>query len=103
MRQLLDDMASRYADRIIIFDSPPLLLTTESRALATNMGQIVVVVQAGKTLQSDVQQALSTIESCPVKMMLLNQVRTDARNTYGYGYGYGAGYGYRQDHEPSEA
>ena len=69
------------------------------------MGQIVVVVQAGKTLQSDVQHALSTIESCPVKMMLLNQVRTDARNAYGYGYGYGygAGYGYRQDHEPSEA
>ena len=105
MRQLLDDMASRYPDRIIIFDSPPLLLTTESRALATNMGQIIVVVQAGKTLQSDVQHALSTIESCPVKMMLLNQVRTDARNGYGYGYGYGSGYGYgqRQDHEPSEA
>ena len=105
MRQLLDNMARRYADRIIIFDSPPLLLTTESRALAANMGQIVVVVQAGRTLQSDVQHALSTIESCPVKMMLLNQVRTDARNAYGYGYGYGAGYGYgyRQDHEPSEA
>ena len=107
MRQLLDDMASRYPDRIIIFDSPPLLLTTESRALATNMGQIVVVVQAGRTLQSDVQHALATIESCPVKMMLLNQVRVDERSAYGYGYGYGAGYGYgygnRQDHEPSEA
>ena len=107
MRRLLDDMASRYPDRIIIFDSPPLLLTTESRVLATNMGQIVVVVQAGRTLQSDVQHALATIESCPVKMMLLNQVRVDERSAYGYGYGYGAGYGYgygnRQDHEPSEA
>ena len=99
MRRLLDDMASRYADRIIIFDSPPLLLTTEARALATNMGQIVVVVQAGKTLQSDVQHALSRIESCPVKMMLLNQVRTDARGAYGYGKSYGYGKGY----EPSEA
>ena len=109
MRRLLDDMASRYPDRIIIFDSPPLLLTTESRALATNMGQIVVVVQAGRTLQSDVQHALATIESCPVKMMLLNQVRVDERSAYGYGYGAGYGYGYgygygnRQDHEPSEA
>jgi protein-tyrosine kinase len=27
MRQLLDDMAKRYSDRLIIFDSPPLLLT----------------------------------------------------------------------------
>jgi protein-tyrosine kinase len=80
MRELLDDMATRYPDRIIIFDSPPLLLTTESRVLATQMGQIVMVVHAGRTLQSDVQQALSTIESCPVKMMVLNKARRTCRN-----------------------
>lgn len=95
MRQLLDDMATRYADRIIIFDSPPLLLTTESRVLATHMGQIVMVVQAGRTLQSEVTHALSTIESCPVRLMVLNKARTDGPGAYGYGYGYGAyGYGY---------
>ena len=76
MRLLLDDMAKRYPDRIIIFDSPPLLLTTESRVLATQMGQVVMVVQADKTLQADVQHALSTIESCPVKMMVLNKARS---------------------------
>lgn len=92
MRQLLNDMATRYADRIIIFDSPPLLLTTESRVLATHMGQIVVVVHAGKTLQAEVQHALATIESCPVKMMLLNQAQANAGGSYGYG-GYGYGYG----------
>ncbi|MBC7939686.1 MAG: tyrosine-protein kinase family protein [Chitinophagaceae bacterium] len=94
MSQLLDDMATRYPDRIIIFDSPPLLLTTESRVLATHMGQIVVVVNAGVTLQANVQQALATIESCPVKMMVLNKSTTDSAGGYGYGYGYGAGYGY---------
>ena len=52
-----------------------------------------MVVQADKTLQADVQQALATIESCPVKMMLLNKVRADAKGSYGYGYGYGHGYG----------
>lgn len=93
MRDLLDDMASRYPDRIIIFDSPPLLLTTESRVLATNMGQIVVVVHAGRTLQADVQHALATIESCPVKMLVLNKARGNA-GAYGRGYGYGYGYGY---------
>ena len=76
MTRLLTDMAKRYSDRIIVFDSPPLLLATESRVLASHMGQIVVVVQAEKTLQSDVAQALATIESCPVKLMLLNQART---------------------------
>ena len=98
MRQLLNDMGTRYPDRIIIFDSPPLLLTTESRVLATQMGQVVVVVQAGKTLQADVQHALSTIETCPIRLLLLNQARTFSKAAYGYGsgygYGYGEGYGY---------
>ena len=93
MVRLLDDMATRYPDRIIIFDSPPLLLTTESRVLATHMGQIVVVVHADSTLQSTVQQALATIETCPVKMMLLNMARADGGGDYGYGYGDGAGAG----------
>lgn len=101
MDQLLEDMATRYPDRIILFDSPPLLLTTESRVLATHMGQIVVVVHAGHTLQATVQEALSTIEACPVKLMVLNKARGDGAGGYGYGgygYGYGyAGYGYGQE------
>ena len=104
MRSLLDDMASRYPDRIIIFDSPPLLLTTEARALAAHMGQIVVVVHAGRTKQSDVQAALHTIESCPVRLMLLNQARTEeAAHGYGYGYGYGHGHHKAAGAEPKAA
>lgn len=101
MRDLLNDMATRYPDRIIIFDSPPLLLTTESRVLATQMGQVVVVVNAGKTLQSEVQQALHTIESCPLRLMLLNKADSRAQGMHGYGYGYG--YGYEPKHEPNQA
>lgn len=96
MIRLLNDIARRYPDRIVIFDSPPLLLATEARVLASHMGQIVVVVQAEKTLQSDVVQALAAIEACPVKLMLLNQARSAARSGYEYGYGYGYGYGYEQ-------
>lgn len=99
MQRLLDDVSKRYQDRIIIFDSPPLLLTTEARTLAMSMGQIVVVVRAGKTLQSAVQHALATIEACPVKMMLLNQTRVEKGDTYSdYGLGYGYGYGYGEKH-----
>jgi protein-tyrosine kinase len=93
MIRLLDEMAKRYSDRIIIFDSPPLLLATEARVLASHMGQVVMVVQAGKTLQSEVRQALATIEACPVKLMLLNKARSDSEGGYGYGYGYGYSYG----------
>ena len=102
MTRLLADMGKRYADRIIVFDSPPLLLTTESRVLATHMGQVVMVIQAEKTLRADVQNALSMIEACPVKMVVLNQARTSGSGGYGYGYGYGQGYGqgYSYDAKP---
>lgn len=94
MVQLLKDISNRYPDRIIIFDSPPLLLTTEARVLATHMGQIVMVVQAEKTTQAAVKEALATVEACPVKMMVLNQARQSPSERYGYGYAYGYGYGH---------
>jgi len=84
MAHLLDEMGQRYPDRIIVFDSPPLLNTTEARVLASLMGQVVLVVQAGKTLRSQVDQALASIESCPVKLLLLNQARGTQQNSYGH-------------------
>lgn len=88
MTRLLGEVGRRYPDRIIIFDSPPLLLTTEARVLATHMGQVVVVVRAGETRQADVQSALATIDLCPVRLMLLNGAAAAADGGYGYGYGY---------------
>ncbi|MBU1235260.1 MAG: XrtA-associated tyrosine autokinase [Gammaproteobacteria bacterium] len=89
MGRLLDEIARRYSDRIVIFDSPPLLVTTESRALAARMGQIVFVVRAEETSQQAVKDALGTIESCPVKLLVLNQARNVENVAYGYEYGYG--------------
>jgi len=85
MANLLRELASRYADRVIIFDSPPLLATTEARVLATHMGQIVMVVAADATSQHAVGQALATIETCDVVLMALNKAsRTDVGTYYGY-------------------
>ena len=97
MNRLLKQIASRYSDRIVVFDSPPLLVTTESRVLATHMGQVVVVVESERTTHSSVKQALATIESCPIKLMMLNKSRHSGPGSY-YGYGYGYGYG----EKPSE-
>lgn len=93
MTTLIEDLGQRYPDRIIIFDSPPLLLTTEARVLASHMGQILLVVHAEKTLRSQVLHALTTIDACPVKLLMLNQARGGDQDAYGYGYGYGFGYG----------
>lgn len=94
MSRLLKEMAGRYSDRIIVFDSPPLLPSNEARALATQMGQIVVVVGAESTTHAALKQALAAIESCPIKLMMLNKSRISAGTGYGnygsYGYGYGS-------------
>lgn len=96
MADLLEGIATRYPDRVIIFDSPPLLVTTEARVLATHMGQIVVVVEAARTTQAMIKQALATIENCPIKLMLLNKTRDAGPNSY---YGHYAPYGYGQRKE----
>jgi protein-tyrosine kinase len=89
MSSLLREMSSRYRDRIIIFDSPPLLATTESRVLASRMGQVVVVVEAERTAHGAVESALATIEGCPVVMTMLNKApESMVGSYYGY-YGYG--------------
>jgi protein-tyrosine kinase len=84
MVSLLSEIATRYHDRIVIFDSPPLLATTEARVLATHMGQIVMVVAAGSTSQNTLSQALATIESCEVVLMMLNKAKRTDVTTYGY-------------------
>lgn len=80
MKDLLTDIAHRYQDRIIIFDSPPLLLTTESRALATQMGQIVMVVASETTPQKSVMEALRQIESCSDVKLIYNKARSFISN-----------------------
>jgi len=98
MTRLVEELASRYNDRILIFDAPPLLPSTESRVLATHMGQVVLVVESNRTRQSALNQALATIESCPVVMLLLNKVERMGFGTSNYGYygGYGRYGGYGQ-------
>ena len=91
MAQLLDEIANRYSDRIVIFDSPPLLATTESRVLASHMGQLVVVVEADRTTHATLEAALSTVDSCRVVMTLLNKASQSEVGSYYGNYGYGGG------------
>lgn len=95
MRAFVNDIASRYPDRIVIFDTPPLLSTSEAAVLAGYMGQIVFVVEAERTPQEAVREALSHISGHPSVGLVLNKAPSRAMggDYYGYGYSYGYGYG----------
>jgi receptor protein-tyrosine kinase len=85
MNRLLNELSTHYPDRVIVFDAPPLLPSTESRVLATHMGQVILVVEAKRTPKKAVEQALATVESCPMVLPLLNKA---ARSEVGAYYGY---------------
>jgi protein-tyrosine kinase len=85
LRELLHEISTRYPERIVIFDSPPLLSTTESRVLAARMGQILMVVAADSTQTLDLAQAYTALEHCPTVLSLLNRSTSDSEQRH-YGY-----------------
>lgn len=90
MRQLTDELATRYPDRVVIFDSPPLLATSEALVVTELVGQIVMVVEAEKTSKGEVQEALDMIGENKILGLVLNKSRGSFGTDY---YGYYGKYG----------
>jgi receptor protein-tyrosine kinase len=82
MEELLDEVAVRYQDRIIIFDSPPLLSTSESIVLNQHMGQVLVVVEAGSTPVDAIKDTLSRLDSDKAIGLVLNKSRENRGDNY---------------------
>ncbi len=88
MEQLTAELGRNDEQRVVIFDSPPLLQTTESPTLTQMAGQIVVVVRAEFTPQPVLLDALKSLEKHPSVSLVLNQsMRTVTSAYYYYGYG----------------
>ncbi len=87
MSSLVDEIASRYNDRVIIFDGPPLLPTPQTQVLAGLVGQVVFVIEAGKTPQDVVEEALELIpEEKAVGLVMNKSEGISGRSGYYYGY-----------------
>lgn len=92
MARLCDWLSKEDPTRVIIFDSPPILATSESRVLASRMGQIAMVVSSGHTPQHAVMEALESLDHSKAINLILNRAvegfGADGFGNYGYGYGY---------------
>lgn len=87
MSALVDEMISRYEDRITIFDGPPLLPTPQTSVLAEMVGQIVFVIGAGQTPEVIVDEALEMLPENKAIGLILN--KTEGMQGHGgYYYGY---------------
>ena len=98
MARLVNELASRYSDRVIIFDGPPLLSTPEAPILASLVGQVTFVIEAGKTPHAIVDDALGMLPKDKAIGLVLNKSES-VSNRGGYYYNYYAAYGDRPKEE----
>jgi receptor protein-tyrosine kinase len=87
MREILAEMAQRYSDRYIVIDAPPCLATSDPSILASLVGQIVFVVEANRTQETEIEESIRLISTCPNISLILNKVEGTASDHFGsYGY-----------------
>src|SRR5262249_53063349 len=91
MSALMDEIAQRHDNRIVIFDAAPVLASSEPGTLALHVGQIVLVVEAEQTSRRTVEEALGLLQGCPNINLVLNKARAWlGEDQFGAYYGYGS-------------
>jgi protein-tyrosine kinase len=93
MRQIVQDLCVGSPRRIILLDSPPLLITNEGRILIKLAAQIVLVARSGHTPRNALQEAISLFDTRQAGGLVLNQaggVGSDGYYSYGSYGTYGA-------------
>jgi exopolysaccharide/PEP-CTERM locus tyrosine autokinase len=90
MHQVVSKLGGDNPARLVLFDSAPLLVTTESQALAHFAGQVVMMVHANQTPQHAVFDALETLAEDKPVFLVLNQTTRHSHSGYYYEYGSGA-------------
>jgi len=86
MLELVAEFASRYRDRIVIFDAPPLLGVNETAVVAGMCGQAVVVLEENATRLHELEKALSLLPQDLAVGFVMNKSRQSLEQGYGYGY-----------------
>ena len=93
MRQLMKALCSHNPRRIVLLESPPLLITSEGRTLVGVAGQVVLVVRAElRRRVSAVLDAVSLFDESQLGGIVLNDARMGTMQGY-YGYGHYGKYG----------
>jgi exopolysaccharide/PEP-CTERM locus tyrosine autokinase len=84
MSQIATRLVARNSRRLVVFDSAPLLVSSEARALTRIPGQIVLVVRAGVTPQRAVIEAVGQLDRQKLQGLVVNQARTFQGEYYGH-------------------
>ena len=80
---LVERIARRFPNSVVLLDAPPCLSTSDPSTLAPFVGQIVLVVEAERTQRNEVVAALDLIKACPSVTLMLNKIRLTTSYTFG--------------------
>ncbi len=86
MAQLVERLKTMLPHHVIVFDTPPLLPVTETRSLSALVGQVMLVVAAGETPRSAVNESLLQLENCEAVGLLFNKAPVQPKAPAYYGY-----------------
>lgn len=89
MSELVHEFATRYKDRIVIFDAPPLLGVNETAVVAMMCGQAIIVIEENKSKLSEIEQSIALIPEEIAVGFVINKAHRTQMGDYGYGYYYG--------------
>jgi len=88
-QQVLDRLTFQAPNRVVIFDSPPVLAASPASELAHHVGQILMVVRADQTGEAALRDAVSILSGCEDIKLLLNCTRfSPTGRRFGTYYGY---------------
>ncbi len=82
MTHLADELKTRYADRIVIYDFPPVLASDDALTFMHHVDCCLLVVAEGGTAKPDLLQALDFMEGVPIIGTVLNKSKTPTKNYY---------------------
>lgn len=80
--EVMLEMRSRYANRVIIFDLPPVLLADDALAFAKYVQAGLVVVAEGQTQRQDLTRAMRLLQDLTIVGTVLNGSREPAPAPY---------------------
>jgi len=88
MADLCKDLSTRYPDRMIVIDTPPVLASSEPATLASYVHQLLMVVAADQTSRHELRKSLEAVASCKNISLLFNKAPrwNEAEYTPYYGY-----------------
>jgi len=88
MRDTIEEFSTRYPDRVVIIDTPPLIGINESVILANLAGQAVIVVEEGQTKLNDIQSSVERLNpNMAIGFVVNKSIQFSEKGGY-YGYQY---------------